>query len=63
MTEAHAIIAAEFASERACERYWGALETLEHDEHPETIDLLRTEAHVAVAAYEDMLLAEVAENA
>ena len=60
MTEAHAIIAAEIAGDMADEAYF---EAHERGAHPNELELLEAEAYRTNRRFEDMLLAEVAENA
>ena len=60
MTEAHAIIAAEIAADMADEAYF---EATERGAHPSELELLEAEAHRANRRFEDLLLADVAEDA
>ena len=60
MTEAHAIIAAEIAAEMDDEV---CFEAAERGAHPSELELLEAEAYRTNRRFEDMLLAEVAENA
>lgn len=53
MFESHAIIAAEVAAEIANERYQSAFDA---QDHPETLDVLATEADIAQRRYEDILM-------
>ena len=59
MTEAHAIIAAEIAADMADEAYF---EAQENGAHPSDLEALQSESYLANRRFEDMLLAEVAEN-
>ena len=60
MTEADAIIAAEIAADMADEAYF---EAEARGAHPSELELLEAEAYRTNRQFEDMLLAEVAENA
>lgn len=53
MTEDHAIIAAEVEAELALQRFEAASDA---DEHPELVDQLATEAHIALSRFEEMRL-------
>ena len=59
MTHSQTLTNAEIAADRADERYFAAFDI---NEHPSTLEMLATEAHLATIRYEELLLADAAES-